>query len=117
MKPSSRDIRHRVLITGDELRELHRHAYSLVEAFGLDRKILAYSGTRPITLYRWDLECLMDTIDTELDNPRKYPDRGAAEFLALTRLRERLREEYDRRYGDEPTGENQSRPRSSTGRD
>ena len=101
MKPCPGDIRHKVLITGDELRELQRHAYSLVEAFGLDRKIVAYRGTRPITLYRWDLECLMDTIESELDDPREYPDRAAPEYLALNRLGERLREEYDRHYGDE----------------
>lgn len=111
MKPCSGDIRHKVLITGDELRELQRHAYSLVEAFGLDRKILAYKGTRAITLYRWDLECLMDTIESELGDPREYPDQAAAEYLALKRLGERLREEYDRHYGDERTAGPQSRPR------
>ena len=101
MKPCPGDIRHKVLITGDELRELKRHVYSLVEAFGLDRKIEAYKGTRPITLYRWDLECLMDTIECELSDPREYPDKAAPEALALKRLGERLRAEYDRHYGDE----------------
>ena len=105
MKPCPGDIRHKVLITGDELRELQRHAYSLVEAFGLDRKIEAYKGTRPITLYRWDLECLLDTIACELDDPREYPDQAAPEYLALRRLGGRLRKEYDRHYGDErPAG-------------
>ena len=62
MKPSRGDIRHKLLIAGDELRELQRHTYSMAEAFGLDRKIEAYKGTRPLTLYRWDLDCLMDVI-------------------------------------------------------
>ena len=44
MKPGRRDIRHKVLITGDELRELKRHTGSMAEAFGLDRKIEAYKG-------------------------------------------------------------------------
>ena len=101
MKPGRRDIRHKVLITGDELRELKRHTGSMAEAFGLDRKIEAYQGTRPITLYRWDLECLMDVIEDELADPREYPDKTASEYLALKRLGERLREEYDRHYGDE----------------
>src|SRR5438034_975063 len=101
MKPGRRDIRHMVLIPGDELRGLQRHADSLVEAFGLDRKIEANLGTRPLTLYRWDLECLMDTIECALDDPREYPDKAAPESLALNRLGERLREEYDRHYGDE----------------
>ncbi|MHC5538266.1 hypothetical protein ACYOEI_08560 [Singulisphaera rosea] len=101
MKPGNRDIRHKVLIAGEELRELQRHTALLVEAFGLDRKIEAYKGTRPITLYRWDLECLMDTIESELNDPREYPDEAAPEYLALKRLAQQLREEYDRHYGDE----------------
>ncbi len=39
MKPGARDQRHQILICGDELRELKRHTYSMVEAFGLDNKI------------------------------------------------------------------------------
>ena len=101
MKPCRGDIRHKVPITGDELRELKRHAFLIAEAFGLDRKIEAYKGTRPITLYRWDLECLMDVIEVELNDQREYPDKAAPEALALKRLGERLREEYDRHYGDE----------------
>ena len=101
MKPGRRDIRHKVLITGDELRELKRHTGSMAEAFGLDRKIEAYKGTRPITLYRWDLECLMDVIVCELGDPREYPDKTTPEYLALKSLGERLREEYDRHYGNE----------------
>ena len=75
MKPGRRDIRHKVLITADELRELKRHTGSMAEAFGLDRKIEAYKGTRPITLYRWDLECLMDVIDCELGDRGSIPTR------------------------------------------
>ncbi len=66
MKPGSRDQRHQILICGDELRELKRRTYSMVEAFGLDTKIEKYQGKRPITLYRWDLECLLDVIDIAL---------------------------------------------------
>jgi hypothetical protein len=101
MKPERRDIRHKVLITGDELRELKRHTGSMAEAFGLDDKIEAYKGTRPLTLYRWDLECLMDVIDCELDDPRMYPDKTTPEHLALKTLGERLRTEYDTHYGNE----------------
>jgi hypothetical protein len=101
MKRGSRDIRHTVLIKGDELRELKRHTGSMAEAFGLDRKIESYQGTRPLTLYRWDMECLMDVIDVELNDPRQYPDKTTPEYLALKSLGERLRNEYDRHYGNE----------------
>src|SRR5438128_2434610 len=80
MKPGRRDIRHKLLITGDELRELQRHVYAMVEAFGLDRKIEAYKGTRPLTLYRWDLDCLMDVIANELQDTTQYPDKNAPEY-------------------------------------
>ncbi len=70
MKPGSRDHRHHLLISGDELRELQRHTGSMVEAFGLDRKIENYKGTRPLPLYRWDLDCLMDVIGLALRDER-----------------------------------------------
>jgi len=101
MKPGSRDIRHKLLITGDELTELKRHVYSMAESFGLDRKIEAYKGTRPLILYRWDLDCLMDVIADELQDPKQYPDTNAPEYQALKRLGDRLHEEYDRHYGKE----------------
>ena len=72
----------------------------MAEAFGLDAKIEKYKGTRRITLYRWDLECLLDVIDVALDDEEDYPDKSAPEFLALKCLGEGLRKEYDDTYGD-----------------
>ena len=100
MKPGPRDHRHKLLICGDELRELKRHTYAMAEAFGLDGKIDKYKGTRPIILYRWDLECLMDVIGFALEGEEDYPDKSAPEFQALKRLGERLHKEYDDIYGD-----------------
>src|SRR5438874_12338662 len=71
----------------------------MAEAFGLDRKIENYKGSRPLTLYRWDLDCLMDVIDLALRDERDYPDRSAPGYLALKRLGERLHREYDAVYG------------------
>jgi len=100
MEPEHRHIRHKVLITGDELRELRWHTGSMAEAFGLDPKIEPYEGTHPIILYRSDLEYLMDVIDCELGDRRKYPDKTTPEYLALKSLGERLRTEYDRYYAN-----------------
>jgi hypothetical protein len=101
MKPCSGDIRHRLRFGGAELRELQRQTGSMAEAFGLDRKIENYQGTRPITLYRWDLECLIDVIDDALKDKRQYPDPAAPEFAALKRLGDMLSQEYDTHYGHE----------------
>lgn len=101
MKPGSKDHRHRLLISGDELRELQRHTGSMAEAFGLDRKIENYKGTRPITLYRWDLDCLIDVIDLALRDERDYPDRSSPGYLALKSLGERFHQEYEAVYGHE----------------
>jgi hypothetical protein len=81
-------------ISGEELRELKRHVGMMAEAFGLDRKIDQYAGTRPLTLYRWDLECLIDVIVLALRDKREYPDESSSEFKAMANLGERLRQEY-----------------------
>ncbi len=101
MKPLPGDHRHRLLIYGDELRELQRHTGAMAEAFGLDRKIETCKGTRPLTLYRWDLECLTDVIDVALRGERDYPDRSGPGYLALKCLGDRLHQEYDAVYGHE----------------
>jgi hypothetical protein len=113
MKTGSRDHQHRLLIGGDELRELQRHTGSMAEAFGLDRKIENYKGTRPITLYRWDLDCLMDVIDLALRDERDYPDRSSPGYLALNRLGERLRQEYDAVYGHEKSSMSASKAKDA----
>jgi hypothetical protein len=40
-------------------------------------------------------------IDCELGDPSEYPDKTTPEYLAVKSLEDRLREEYDRHYGDE----------------
>src|ERR1035437_8204194 len=98
MKPGRNTPRHKLRITGDELRELQRHTGSMAEAFGLDRKIDKYAGTRPITLYRWDLECLMDVISMALKDKKNYSVESAPAHQALAKLGERLRREYEAAY-------------------
>jgi hypothetical protein len=48
MKLGPGEVKLAVLINDDELRELKRFTIDMVEAFGLDRRIEAYSGKRPI---------------------------------------------------------------------
>lgn len=115
MKHGKCDRQHRMLITGLALEELKRHACDLPESFGLDRKIDRYQGKRRLALYRWDLECLLDTLDMVLKEPRGYlcevpleqDTRSGESFVphddprcvAIKGLFDELRREYRRAYG------------------
>ena len=96
MKPGPNDVKLTILITGDELLELQRFTVDMAEAFGLDRRIEAYAGKRPIGLYRWDVDCLLDVMDLALKDERSYPDKASSAYAALKRLRDRLHAEYRR---------------------
>ncbi|MCU0500769.1 MAG: hypothetical protein MUC51_03210 [Anaerolineae bacterium] len=90
MKPGPKDIPYHVLITGRELEELKKHTWLMAEAFGLDRRIVAYQGKRPITLYAWDLDCLVDVMTDALVTSTEYPIRSGPAYEALQSLRDRL---------------------------
>ena len=95
MKPGKYDRRHPVLITGAELRELKR--LPMPESLGLDRRIERYQGTRSIGLYRWDLECLLDTLSWVADGRDPFVSpRGCVTVRAL---HDRLRALYETAYG------------------
>jgi hypothetical protein len=107
MKPGSRDMKYTILITGLELEELQRHTWQMAESFGLDRRIGAYRGKRPIGLYRWDLECLQDVIALALKSPAEYPDHSTPGYIALRSLYERVArlcaEAFDEPYTPDKT--------------
>jgi len=98
IKPGSRDYKLAILIAGAELDELQRHTWMMAESFGLDRRIEYYRGKRPIGLYRWDVECLLDVIDIALADPREYPSEEDPRCLVLKGLRDRLQQAYDEMY-------------------
>jgi hypothetical protein len=91
MKPGKNDRRHQVLITGAELRELKR--LDMPESLGLDRRIEKYQGTRPIGLYRWDLECLLATLSIVADG--RDPFVSPKGQMTLKRLHDRLQGVYE----------------------
>jgi len=95
IKPGSKDRKAYIVITGLELDELQRFVWMMVESFGLDRRIANYQGVRPIGLWRWDLECLVDVIDSVLDDPEYYSSRDTPEYLAIKALLDRLLAEGD----------------------
>ncbi len=94
MKPGKNDRKQEVLITGAELRELKR--LDLAESFGLDRRIERYEGTRPIGLYRWDLDGLLASMSLAIEG--RDPSVTPKGRVILKRLHDRLRAVYDAAY-------------------
>lgn len=94
MKPGYRDIKVNILITGQELEELQKHTWLMAEAFGLDRRIAQYMGKKPIGLYRWDIECLIDALDFALNSEKDYPEHDSPNYRSLKNLSERLKALY-----------------------
>jgi hypothetical protein len=93
MKPGSKDKKLEILITGEELSELKRYSWQMVEAFGLDKRIDKYQGMRPIGLYSWDFDCILAVVEGVLNNAKEYPDKGHQRYIALKKLYERLKME------------------------
>lgn len=92
MKPGKGDTRYKIRITGTELAVLHKLTFAMVEAFGLDRKIEKYKGTRAITLYSWDLDCLEAVIWSALRWPERHEIADEMELDTLKLLDTRFRE-------------------------
>jgi hypothetical protein len=100
IKPGSRDVKLHILIAGAELDELQRFTWMMVEAFGLDRRIDRYRGKRPIGLWRWDVECLLEVMHSALADPREYRSQEEPGYLVLKGLRDRLQQAYDGAYSE-----------------
>lgn len=98
IRPGKNDICVNILISGAELEELKKHTWSMAESFGLDSRIDRYQGKRPIGLYRWDLECLLDVLSMALDDPEEYPSKGSPEHATLEHLHSKLKTIYDETY-------------------
>jgi hypothetical protein len=92
MKPSPKDKKYEILITGQELVELKKFTYDMAEAFGLDRKIEKYQGKRAIGFYRWDLDCLEDVLAMAVENKSKYSAKSGLEYEAIMNLYERIKQ-------------------------
>ena len=99
IKPGKNDIKVNILITGKELDELKKHTWLMAESFGLDNRIEKYQGKRPLGLYRWDFECLIDVLSMALDDLEEYPSKDSPEYKALHKLHNRLKNEYEKTYG------------------
>lgn len=95
MKPGKNDIPIKIKISGKQLSELQKHTYHMCEAFGLDRKIENYKGSRPISLYSWDLDCLIAVLDIVLDDEKQYPNKEDVGYAKLHELYMNLKKVYE----------------------
>jgi hypothetical protein len=100
VKPGSKDRKYKILITGQELAELQKFTYQMCEAFGLDRKIENYKGTRPIGFWRWDLDCLEMVTEDALEDTGEYPDKSGPGYEAMKNLCRRIKELRERAYAE-----------------
>ncbi|MDN5870603.1 MAG: hypothetical protein L0H73_07800 [Nitrococcus sp.] len=91
MKPGKYDTPYKVRFQGTELDVLHKLTWAMAEAFGLDCRIGAYQGIRPLTLYDWDLDCLEAVVYCALRDPDRHHITSKTELEALARLDARLR--------------------------
>ena len=98
MKPGQYDRKHPFPITGAELREWKRHTEDLPQSFGLDNRLQRYQGTRPIGLYRWDLEYVLDVLSMALENTDLYPSQQSQGYLALQAVHDRFKKAYESAY-------------------
>lgn len=100
MKPGKNDIPIERKISGRQLEELQKHTWQMCEAFGLDRKIENYNGTRSISFYRWDLDCILDVLDTVLNDKKDYPDKKDEGYIKLYELYADMKKAYKKTYKD-----------------
>ena len=99
MKPGKNDIPIKRKISGRQLEELQSHTIHMCEAFGLDTKIEKYKGTRPISFYSWDLDCILDVLSMVLNDEKEYPDKNDDGYNKLQELYVDLRNAYKETYG------------------
>ncbi len=70
----------------------------MCEAFGLDTKIEKYKGSRPISFYSWDLDCILDVLDMVLNDEKEYPDENDEGYIKLNELHMELKKAYKETY-------------------
>ena len=98
MKPGKNDMPVKFKIFGRQLEELQKHTWQMCEAFGLDRKIENYKGTKAISFYSWDLDCILDVLDMVLNDEKEYPDKKDEGYIKLYELYEDLKKAYKETY-------------------
>ena len=100
MRPGRNDKRYYTRIDGQELATLKQYTWAMAEAYGLDKKIARYKGTRPIGLWSWDLDCLEAVLDNAV---RDCQDSNSQQYRNLKQLQTKVQAllEQSRPNGDQ----------------
>ena len=61
-------------------------------------KLKKYKGTRPISFYSWDLDCILDVLDMVLNDEKEYPDKNDEGYIKLYELYVDLKKAYKETY-------------------
>ena len=98
----------RIVVRGDELVELKRHAHDIPECPGLERRIQRHNGKGRLVVSEHELGWIVAVLDAVLNDPKGYPcvqyDPWKLEYVPRTdercmtcqRLYARLKEESQR---------------------
>lgn len=57
-------------------------------------RLQRYQDIRPMGLYRWDLEYLLDVLPVALEDRNQYPSQYSQAYLALKSVHDRLKQGY-----------------------
>jgi len=98
----------KILVTGEELVELKRHAHFIPECPGLDKRIQKYQGDKPFRLTFDELGWLVAVLDAVIKDPEGYAcvdmeyllieyfPKSDPRYKTCKQLYKRLNKEYDR---------------------
>lgn len=107
MKGKDDPSRCSIVVTGEELVELKRHAHQIPECPGLEERIRRYRGRGPLVMSRHELDWMVAVLDAVLHDAKGYPcpeyEPWNLEYVARTddrcvacqRLYQRLTQESD----------------------
>jgi len=102
----------KILICGDELVELKRHAYQLPECRSVEPKIQRYKGNKPFVFSLDELSWIVAVLEAVLNDPHGYPvielnpwnmeyvPKTDERYCTCKRLYQRLEAEYNKKLDE-----------------
>lgn len=98
---------YEILVEGDELIELKRHAFLIPECPELGKRLQKYNGDKPFHLALYELEWLVAVLDAVINDPNgyaviehnpwklEYVPKTDKRYKICKKLYKRLEKQYD----------------------